>query len=44
VYELRRYWYREENNCCWLLELDDERSVWTLYVMQPCTEGWFGES
>lgn len=38
---IHRYWYREENGCCWLLELDEEQSVWTLYVMQPCTEGWF---
>ena len=37
-----RFWHREDNGCCWLLEVPETtRPEWTFYLAQP-VEGWFG--
>ncbi|KAK6182597.1 hypothetical protein SNE40_010246 [Patella caerulea] len=38
--EYSRYSNREENGCCWLLQINEAGQKWTFYLAQP-VEGWF---
>ncbi|XP_046369980.2 uncharacterized protein LOC124144554 isoform X1 [Haliotis rufescens] len=38
--EYRRLWHREDNGCCWLLQMNEKRQAWTFFLAQP-VEGWF---
>ncbi|XP_067681261.1 uncharacterized protein [Haliotis asinina] len=36
--EYRRFWHREDNGCCWLLQMNEKRQAWTFFLAQPVEE------
>ncbi|XP_041351974.1 uncharacterized protein LOC121370654 isoform X2 [Gigantopelta aegis] len=36
--QYKRYWHREDNGCCWFLQVNEQCQSWEFYVTQPVEE------